>query len=183
MSAKKLNTKTIKMSTKTIKKSTITKKETATKSVVIPRVGSKAPDFTLPDQDGKPVTLSKLKKRVVLYFYPRDDTPGCTIEAKGFSAEYAAFQKKGVLVYGVSKDNAKSHCAFRAKYGLKFPLLSDEKGAVIQKYGCWVEKSMYGKKYMGIQRATFLIGADGKVEKVWPKVSPEGHSAEILKGL
>jgi peroxiredoxin Q/BCP len=147
----------------------------------MPRVGSLAPDFTLPDQDGTLVTLSAIKAPVVLYFYPKDDTPGCTIEAKGFSADYAAFKKKGVRVYGVSKDTLKSHCAFRDKYGLSFPLLSDEKGAVVAGFGCWVEKSMYGKKYMGIQRATFVIGKDRKVTHVFPKVTPEGHSEELLK--
>jgi peroxiredoxin Q/BCP len=156
---------------------------TAKKASVIPTVGSIAPDFQLPDQHGHLIKLSKMRKnRVLIYFYPKDDTPGCTLEAQGFSADVAKFQKKGVMVFGISKDDAKSHCKFIDKYKLQFQLLTDD-GKTIEAYGCWVEKSMYGRKYMGIQRATFLIGKDGRIEKVWPNVTPEGHSKEVLAAL
>jgi len=156
----------------------------AKQAPAIPKIGEPAPDFQLPDQHGHPITLSKLKgTKIVLYFYPKDDTPGCTIEAKGFNQDIKEFQKKGVMVFGISKDDQKSHCKFIEKYRLQFQLLSDSTGDVIKRYGCWVEKSMYGKKYMGIQRATFLIDDKGKITQVWPTVTPEGHSKEILAKL
>ncbi len=150
----------------------------------IPEAGSKAPAFTLPAADGAKVPLSALKgKPVVLYFYPKDDTPGCTVEAKGFrdmAGEYAA---AGAVVLGVSPDSPESHCKFVKKFDLNFQLLSDTDHAVAEKYGVWVEKSMYGKTYMGIQRATFLIDGAGTLAKVWPKVKPEGHAAEVLDAV
>lgn len=150
----------------------------------MPTEGSKAPDFTLKDGDGKEVTLSKLKgKKVVLYFYPRDDTPGCTTEACEFRDNLARVKKKGALVFGISKDDEKSHQKFSEKYQLNFPLLSDVDGKVIEKYGAWGEKSMYGKKFMGIIRSTFIIDEDGRVMKVFPKVSPSGHAEEVLNAL
>jgi len=172
------------MAAKTVKKPVAksASKSTIAKKTAMPAVGSLAPDFSLPDINGKTVTLSKLRgKKVVIYFYPKDDTPGCTIEAIGFRDTIALFEKKGVKVYGISKDDAKSHRAFTSKFSLNFPLLSDTSGKTIQAYGAWVEKNMYGKKYMGIQRSTFLIGEKGKILQVWSKVTPEGHSKEILK--
>ncbi len=150
----------------------------------IPKEGSKAPAITLKGGNGDTVKLSDFKgKFVVLYFYPKDDTPGCTIEAKEFQASLAAFKKAGAVVIGISPDSEKSHCKFADKFGLKFTLLADEGHVVTEKYGLWVEKSMYGKKYMGVQRATFLIGGDGKIVKVWPKVKPEGHAKEVLDAI
>ena len=150
----------------------------------MPKVGEMAPDFQLPDQHGHHLKLSQMRgNTVVIYFYPKDDTPGCTLEAQGFSNDVKEFQKKGVMVFGISKDSMQQHQKFVDKYSLKFQLLADVDGKTIQKYGCWVEKSMYGKKYMGIQRATFLIDPKGKVKMVWPKVTPEGHSKEILAVL
>ncbi|PZP85388.1 MAG: thioredoxin-dependent thiol peroxidase [Azospirillum brasilense] len=145
-------------------------------------VGDKAPAFSLPADSGEVISLSSLKgKNVVLYFYPKDDTSGCTIEAKDFRDLADAFGKANTVVLGVSKDSLKSHCKFRDKYELNFNLLSDEEGKACEAYGTWVEKSMYGKKYMGIQRATFLIDAAGKIAQIWPKVSVTGHAAEVLK--
>ncbi|MBI1320073.1 MAG: thioredoxin-dependent thiol peroxidase [Candidatus Hydrogenedens sp.] len=147
----------------------------------MPAEGRKAPAFSALDGEGAKVSLSVLKgKPVVLYFYPKDDTPGCTVEAKGFRDQAKAFAKLGVTVLGVSPDDAAAHCKFTKKHGLNFPLLCDVDHTIAEKYGVWVEKSMYGKKYMGVQRATFLIGADGKVAKAWPKVKPEGHAEEVL---
>ncbi len=150
----------------------------------IPVEGSKAPVISLKDGQGQTVKLSDLKgSAVVLYFYPKDDTPGCTIEAKEFQENLKAFEKAGAKVIGVSPDNQASHCKFADKFDLAFTLLCDEKHEVAEKYGLWVEKSMYGKKYMGVQRATFLIDADGKIAKAWPKVKPEGHAAEVLAAV
>jgi len=150
----------------------------------IPAEGSKAPAFSLKDGQGATVKLSDLKGApVVLYFYPKDDTPGCTVEAKEFQSALKSFEKAGAKVIGVSPDNQASHCKFADKFGLKFTLLCDENHAVAEKFGLWVEKSMYGKKYMGVQRATFLIDGDGKISKVWPKVKPEGHAAEVLAAV
>jgi len=150
----------------------------------LPKVGSKAPAIALKDGSGSTVKLSDFKgKPVVLYFYPKDDTPGCTVEAKEFQAGLKAFEKAGTVVIGVSPDSQKSHCKFAEKFGLTFTLLCDEEHAVAEKFGLWVEKSMYGKKYMGVQRATFLIDGDGKIAKVWPKVKPEGHAAEVLSAI
>jgi peroxiredoxin Q/BCP len=149
-----------------------------------PEKGKKAPVFSLPDATGKKVALADLKgKCVVLYFYPKDDTPGCTIEAKEFQAALPEFARRGAAVVGVSPDNAASHCKFAGKFGLEFTLLCDEQHAVAEKYGVWVEKSMYGKKYWGVQRATFLIDEQGRIAEAWPKVKPEGHAGEVLEAL
>lgn len=135
--------------------------------------GDVAPDFTLPDQDGKPVSLSSLRgKRVVLYFYPKDDTPGCTAQACGFRDVYTEIDSADAVVLGVSPQGAKSHVKFRDKYGLPFPLLSDEDHAVAEAYGVWGERSMYGKKYMGIIRSHFVIGPDGRIEDAQVGVTP-----------
>ncbi len=150
----------------------------------MPEAGKKAPAFTLPGSGGKPVKLSDFKgKRVVLYFYPKDDTPGCTTEAKEFQAAAADFEAANAVVLGVSPDGVEKHCKFAEKYGLGFELLADTEHAVAEKYGVWVEKSMYGKKYMGMQRATFLIDEQGKVAQVWPKVKPAGHAKQVLDAL
>lgn len=145
--------------------------------------GQKAPEFSAKDETG---ALHRLKdyrgKHVVLYFYPRDDTPGCTKEACGFRDGLGELSKMGAVVLGVSRDDAKSHQKFKTKYRLNFPLLVDD-GAISDAYGAWVEKHMYGRTYMGMQRATFLIGPDGKVAKVWPKVSPDMHAAEVYEAL
>ena len=147
----------------------------------MPKVGEKAPAFSLPAlPDGKPVKLSDFKGRaVVLYFYPKDMTPGCTTEACDFRDAYPGLGGKAVVL-GVSPDGVESHRKFAAKYELPFPLLADEDHAVAEKYGVWVEKSMYGKKYWGVQRATFLIDGDGVVQRVWRKVKVPGHAEEVL---
>lgn len=149
--------------------------------------GTKAPAFSLPSHTGETVKLSDFAgSPVVIYFYPKDSTSGCTVEAQEFRDHAAKFKKSGVQVFGISPDSIKSHCKFAEKEHLNFGLLADEDHAVAEKYGVWVEKSMYGRKYMGIQRATFLIGADGKIAKLWAKVTPKGHAAEVLeaaKGL
>ena len=146
--------------------------------------GKKAPAFQVLAASGRKIRLSDLKgKAVVLYFYPKDDTPGCTIEAREFQAALPEFTKRGAIVLGVSPDDVKSHCRFGEKFGLEFDLLADTDHALAEKYGVWVEKSMYGKTYMGIQRATFLIDAEGKLARIWPKVKPEGHAAEVLDAI
>jgi peroxiredoxin Q/BCP len=149
--------------------------------------GNKAPDFTLPTHDGEKLKLSSLRGTpVVLYFYPKDDTPGCTREACGFRDAKAKFAKHRAVVLGVSPDSAASHAKFRTKYKLPFALLADEKHAVAEKYGAWREKNMYGKKSMGIARSTFVIDAAGTVVKVFKAVKPDGHDEqvlEVLKGL
>jgi peroxiredoxin Q/BCP len=141
--------------------------------------GKKLPAVTFLDHNGKTVKSSELKAPFVLYAYPKDDTPGCTKEACGIRDDWGKFQKAGLAVYGVSKDDAKSHQKFIAKYELPFTLLSADEAA-LEKLGFWGEKSMYGKKYMGILRNTHLVGRDGKVAKTYLKVKPEEHSAEIL---
>jgi peroxiredoxin Q/BCP len=147
-------------------------------------VGKKAPAFTLESSDGGKVKLSDhAGKNVVVYFYPRDNTPGCTVEAQEFSAAIPALKKLGVVVLGVSKDSIASHCKFRDKYSLAFPLLSDPDGTVLEAYGAWGDKVMYGKKMKGIIRSTVLIGADGKVAKHWPKVSVKGHVADVIESV
>jgi thioredoxin-dependent peroxiredoxin len=152
--------------------------------MAMPDVGKKAPAFTLPDQDGKPVSLADFKgKPVVLYFYPKDDTPGCTQEACDFRDASAALRKAGAVVLGVSPDDSTRHGKFAAKFKLPFPLLADTEHAVALAYGAWAEKSMYGRKYMGIVRSTFLIGKDGLVAEVWPKVKVKGHVEEVRKAL
>jgi peroxiredoxin Q/BCP len=148
------------------------------------KIGDKAPAFAAEDQSGKTVSLSDFKgKTVVLYFYPRDLTPGCTVEACGFQENQAALKKKGAVVIGVSKDAAATHKKFADKQGLTFPLLADESGAIVKAYGAWGEKSLYGKKYMGILRITYVIGPDGKVAAVYPKVKPAEHPADVLAAL
>ncbi|HBK09501.1 MAG TPA: thioredoxin-dependent thiol peroxidase [Acetobacteraceae bacterium] len=149
--------------------------------------GDIAPDFEMPATGGRTVSLAAMKGRpFILYFYPKADTPGCTKEACGFQSEMPAFSGIGMDVIGVSPDKMKPIEKFATKYGLTFPLASDEEHAVAERYGTWVEKSMYGRKYMGIERTTFLIGADGKIAKTWRKVSVAGHADEVLaaaKGL
>jgi len=143
--------------------------------------GQPAPDFDLPTDGGGRVRLADFKgKPLVLYFYPKDDTPGCTKEAQGFAEAYPELRAAGVELLGISKDSATSHDRFKAKYELPFALASDAEGEVIAAYGSWVEKSMYGKKYMGIDRSTFLIDGDGILRRVWRKVSVSGHVAEVL---
>ncbi len=144
--------------------------------------GDTAPDFDLPAAGGGRIRLADLRgKAVVLYFYPKDDTPGCTKESQGFSEAAADFAAAGAVVVGVSKDSLASHDKFKAKYGLALELGSDPEGAVIAAYGAWVEKSMYGKTYMGIDRSTFLIDPSGKLAQAWRKVKVPGHVAEVLK--
>lgn len=144
--------------------------------------GSEAPDFTLPQDGGENVTLSALRpKKVVLYFYPRDDTSGCTKEAIGFTEHLAAFEAAGATVLGVSKDTVVKHGKFRAKHDLGVALLSDAESDVCERFGVWVEKKMYGKVYMGIERATFLIDGSGIVSKVWRKVKVPGHVDAVLE--
>ena len=146
--------------------------------------GQTAPDFTLPRDGGATVTLSALRPgKVVLYFYPKDDTPGCTLEAQDFSRLAGDFAAAGAAVLGVSRDSVKSHGKFCAKHGLTIALGADEDGAVTEAYGVWVEKKMYGKTSMGIERATFLIGPDGVIEQVWRKVSAKGHAEAVLQTL
>jgi peroxiredoxin Q/BCP len=144
-------------------------------------LGDKAPDFTLPTDGAGSVTLSKLNgKKVVLYFYPKDDTSGCTAEACGFRDSFPDYGGTGAVVIGISKDSVASHDKFKKKHGLPFILASDIGGDVCEKYGVWVEKSMYGRKYMGIERATFLIDGAGTVRGAWRKVRVPGHVAEVL---
>ena len=146
--------------------------------------GKKAPAFTLKDQDGKPVSLKDFTgKKVVLYFYPRDNTPGCTREAQGFQAALAKIKRKGAVVLGVSKDTAASHCKFRDKHGLTFPLLTDPDTLMMQKYGVWQEKTLYGKKSMGVVRTTVIIEETGKVKKIFPKVKVDGHVEKVMEEL
>ena len=145
-------------------------------------IGAKAPDFTLPTDGNGEVTLSKLAgQKVVLYFYPKDDTSGCTAEACGFRDALPDYGKTGAVVIGISKDSVASHDKFKKKHDLPFILASDAQSDVCEKYGTWVEKSMYGRKYMGIDRSTFLIDRSGTVRGVWRKVRVPGHVAEVLK--
>ena len=145
-------------------------------------VGSKAPDFTMPTDGNESVTLSKLKgKKVVLYFYPKDDTSGCTAEACGFRDSFPDYTGAGAVVIGISKDSVASHDKFKNKHNLPFILASDAGSDVCEKYGTWVEKSMYGRKYMGIERCTYLLDQEGVVRGVWHKVKVPGHVAQVLK--
>jgi peroxiredoxin Q/BCP len=147
-------------------------------------VGTKAPDFTLEDSGGNKVSLKDFKgKKVVLYFYPRDNTPGCTRQALAFKNLYEEFKAKDVVVIGISKDSAASHFKFAQKNGLPFILLSDPETEVIQKYGVWQEKKMYGKTSMGVVRSTYVISEKGKIEKVFPKAKPDTNAEEILQYL
>ena len=146
--------------------------------------GASAPDFTLPDQDGNEISLADLKgETVVLYFYPRADTPGCTTQACGVRDHGADYRSAGVRVIGISPDTVEAVKKFAGKFDLDFTLLADADHAVADAYGAWVEKSMYGKRYMGVQRATFIIDPAGKIAKVFPKVSPKTHDDVVLKAL
>lgn len=147
------------------------------------KAGDTAPAFSAVTSDGK-VSLADFKgKNVILYFYPRDDTPGCTKEACAFRDDYAGFKKKGAVVLGVSADSVKSHDRFAQKYKLPFTLLADEDKQIAQAYGAWGQKSFMGRKYMGMHRVTFLIGPDGRIRKVWLKVKPAAHAEEVLSAL
>lgn len=147
-------------------------------------VGMKAPDFTLPDKDGNQVSLSDFKgKKVVLYFYPKDNTPGCTRQACAFAQNYGAFEEKGVAVIGVSKDSVASHVKFAEKHQLPFILLSDPELVAIQGYDVWKEKKLYGKVSMGVVRTTYIIDEEGIIEKAMPKVKPDTNANEILEWL
>ena len=146
--------------------------------------GDTAPDFTVPRDGGGELTLSALQpKAVVLYFYPKDDTSGCTKEAIAFTEQLEAFEAAGAVIVGVSKDPVKKHDKFIAKHELKVALVSDEESDICEQYGVWVEKSMYGKKYMGIERATFLIDGSGKIAQVWRKVKVAGHAEAVLEAV
>lgn len=158
-------------------------KSAAAEKVYGLQIGDKAPDLDLPTDGSGNVDLEdyKGKKNVVVYFYPKDDTPGCTVEAQGFRDLNEKFAKADTIIIGVSKDSCKSHDKFKEKYGLNFHLASDETGDVCNAWGTWVEKSMYGKKYMGIQRDTFLIDKTGKIAAIWRKVKVDGHVEEVLE--
>ncbi len=146
--------------------------------------GRPAPGFTLPSDSGEDVSLESLRGNpVVLYFYPKDDTPGCTAQACGIRDQWDEFERRGAVVLGVSPDGESSHVKFKEKYGLPFTLLADEDHSISEAYGTWVEKSMYGKKYMGVERSTFVIDADGNVAKVMRKVKPDTHAADVLAVL
>lgn len=147
-------------------------------------VGQKAPDFTLKTDSGSKIKLSELRGNpVVIYFYPKDDTPGCTREACAFRDRTKELEKLGATVLGISPDTVESHGKFRDKYNLNFPLLADEGHRVAEKYGAWREKNMYGKKTMGIQRSTFLIDAEGKIARLWKAVKVDGHDQQVIDAL
>jgi thioredoxin-dependent peroxiredoxin len=147
-------------------------------------IGDKAPDFTLPTDGNGSISLAKLKgKKVVLYFYPKDDTSGCTAEACAFRDMFPRFKKMDAAVIGISRDSVASHDKFKKKYELPFTLASDAEGKVTEAYGVWVQKSMYGRKYMGIERATFLVDEKGKIQQIWHKVKVPGHADEVLKAV
>lgn len=146
--------------------------------------GMKAPDFKLKNQDGDTISLKNYKgKNVVLYFYPKDDTSGCTKEACAFRDEFPKFNNLDAVILGVSPDSVKSHKKFAEKYDLPFNLLSDEEKNVLEEYGVWKEKSMYGKKYMGVERTTVVINHEGKIKKIFPKVKVDGHNNEVIEAL
>ncbi len=150
----------------------------------MPEVGKKAPEFSLKDDSGQTVSLKDFRgKKVVLYFYPKDDTPGCTQEACDFRDQGKTFKKENAVILGVSADSVESHAKFKKKFDLPFPLLSDPEKETIKAYGVWKEKSMYGKKYMGIERTTFVIDEEGKINKVFPKVKVTDHIEEVLENL
>ncbi len=143
-----------------------------------------APEFQLKDDTGKTHSLFDYRgKPIVLYFYPKDDTPGCTVEACEFRDDYSVYEEAGITILGISPDNEKSHSKFKQKYDLPFTILADSDHVVSDLYGVWVEKNMYGRKYFGIKRTTFLIGADGKILKIFENVKPKGHSSEVLSAL
>ncbi len=145
-------------------------------------IGDTAPDFTLPADGGDEISLAKLRgKKVVLYFYPKDDTPGCTKEACGFRDALPDFSTVDAEIIGISKDSVAKHDKFKSKYDLPFRLVSDENGKIVEAYGSWVEKSMYGRKYMGIDRSTFLIDETGKIRQIWRKVKVTGHVDDVLE--
>lgn len=147
-------------------------------------VGEAAPPFALPATGGETISLDSLAgKKIVLYFYPKDDTSGCTKEAQAFNALRDRFEAAGAVVLGVSPDGIKSHEKFQAKYDLGFQLLADEQKSTLEAYGVWVEKSMYGRKYMGVERTTVLIDEQGKIARVWPKVKVPGHAEEVLEAV
>lgn len=146
--------------------------------------GQVGPDFTLESDEGKKIRLSDLRgRKVVLYFYPKDDTPGCITEGCGFRDDFRQFQKIGAVILGISPDKVLSHQRFKTKYSFPFPLLSDPEHKVAEKYGVWVEKNNYGRKYWGIARTTFLIDEQGRIAKIYHKVKPDGHSQEVLAAL
>lgn len=150
----------------------------------MPKEGDPAPEFRLPADDGKTYALKDLRgQKVVLYFYPKDDTPGCTKEACSFRDNLSRVRSKGAVVLGVSKDGLDSHAKFRQKYSLSFPLLSDPEGKVLDAYGVWKEKTLYGKTFMGIERTTFVIDEWGRIQKVFPRVKVDGHVDEVLATL
>ena len=145
------------------------------------KIGEKAPDFSLPADGGRVISLHSFAgQKLVLYFYPKDDTSGCTQEAIEFNALRHEFEKAGTAIVGISPDPVKKHDKFKAKYELEFPLLSDEQKGMLEAYGVWVEKSMYGRKYMGVERTTVLIATNGTIAHIWPKVKVPGHAAEVL---
>jgi peroxiredoxin Q/BCP len=193
-SVKKAAKKTVKKTVKTAPKKAVKKsgkssvkkqtKALSSQSNNMPVVGQLAPDFALQSDNDGLVSLSKFRgKNIVLYFYPKDDTPGCTREACSFQENKANLSDAGAVVIGVSPDKVESHAKFRKKYGLDFVLVADTDHKLAEDYGIWVEKSMYGKTYMGIQRATFLIDRNGCIAYVWPKVSVDGHTEEVLEQL
>ncbi|MGC8595271.1 MAG: thioredoxin-dependent thiol peroxidase [Candidatus Kryptoniota bacterium] len=164
-----------------MRSSSAAKSKTITKKIV---EGDEAPDFNLKDDSGKDVRLSSFRgKKVVLYFYPKDNTPGCTKEACSFRDGLNEIQKRGAIVIGISTDSIESHVKFKQKYNLNFPLLSDTDKKVVSKYGVWKEKSLYGRKFMGIERTTFVIDERGRIKKIFPKVKVEGHYEEVLAEL
>ncbi len=145
------------------------------------RIGDAAPAFELPATGGAPISLAGLKgRKAVIYFYPKDDTSGCTLEAQDFQALKGEFAQAGTEVIGISADSVASHDKFAQKYGLDFTLASDESLTMLEAYGVWVEKSMYGRKYMGVERTTVLVDRDGRIARIWPKVKVPGHAAEVL---
>jgi peroxiredoxin Q/BCP len=150
----------------------------------MPHINRAAPDFTLESDSSELVTLSKLKGRtVVLYFYPKDDTTGCTMEACEFRDLFPRFRRSKAVILGISPDSPRKHANFRKKYGLPFTLLSDKDHKVAERYGLWVEKLFWGRKYMGVERTTYIIGPSGKIERIFAKVNPEGHAAEVQAAL
>ena len=148
------------------------------------KIGAKAPDFKLPTDGGETLKLSSLKgQHIVLYFYPKDDTSGCTKEAMEFNALRKDFERAGAVIIGLSPDSVKSHDKFKSKYELGFTLASDETKETLEAYGVWVEKSMYGRKYMGVERTTVLVGPDGKIKQIWSKVKVDGHAKDVLAAV